>query len=247
MKHITVSYLEGLAELVLKRPPVNVLNIEMMQEITDALNEIQSRDDLKALLIKAEGKAFSAGVDVSEHTEEMVEEMISVFHGMIDAIIDTEIVTVAAVNGACLGGGCELACVCDIVLASEKAKFGQPEIQVGVFPPVAAAYFPFRIGLSKTFEMCLTGETIKAGEALRIGLVNHVYPVEDFDDKVKHFVAKFLDKSAAIIKLTKEAIGYYGSLEDVEEVYLEKLMKTKDAHEGLKAFLEKRQPKWNNQ
>jgi cyclohexa-1,5-dienecarbonyl-CoA hydratase len=250
---IIVEEKDGIGLITLNKPPLNVLDIAMMKEINQALFEMAGKN-LKALVLKAEGKAFSAGVDVSEHTEDKVGEMISTFHGIFSNMQNIEFPTVALVNGAALGGGCEVAVFCDIVIASEKAKFGQPEIMVGVFPPIAAALMPRLIPGRKALELLLTGDTVKADEAKQLGLINHVFPVEDFEDLAMTWVKEKLEnKSAAILRLTKRAFvegfreNYDDSIKIIEDIYLNELMKTKDANEGLAAFLEKRQPVWKDE
>jgi cyclohexa-1,5-dienecarbonyl-CoA hydratase len=252
--HETISLKkeDGIATLTLDRPPLNVLNIAMMKEINEALEGLVGDTTLKALVIRAEGKAFSAGVDVGEHTADMVEEMIQVFHDIFRNMFRIHAPIIAVVHGAALGGGCEVAMFCDIVLASEKAKFGQPEIQVGVFPPIAAVTFPYLVGRGKALELLLTGDVIRAGEAHRIGMVNQVYPVNEFDQKVDEFVGKIAGLSAPVLQLTKRSVtesidlAWASALEEVEGLYLRDLMATEDANEGLSAFLEKRRPEWKH-
>jgi cyclohexa-1,5-dienecarbonyl-CoA hydratase len=238
--------------VVLNRPPLNVLNIPAMQEINAALSELLRHETAKVLLIKAKGKAFSAGVDIADHTAEKVNSMIGEFHRIFHSLHLFAIPTVAVVDGTALGGGCELAVYCDMVVASERAKFGQPEIKVGVFPPVAAAIFPRLVNRNRALELLLSGETISASEAERIGLINKVFPVEGFESSVEAFVEKFTSQSQAILKLAKRAVdaGLYRqcteALGRAEEIYLNEMMRTEDTREGLQAFLEKRQPMWKN-
>jgi cyclohexa-1,5-dienecarbonyl-CoA hydratase len=250
-ENIKVSEEDGLGMIVLARPKVNVLNIAMMKEINQALDGFKGNDDIKAVVFSAEGKFFSAGVDVGEHMGDSCTEMIEVFHGMFRKMDDLEVPTVALCKGSALGGGCELAIYCDFVLASEKAKFGQPEIQVGVFPPIAALEFPRIMHLRKALELIITGDTIPAQEAKELGLANHVYPLDSFDEEAAKFLGKLKNLSTPVIKLAKKATyaGAFirkGALEAIEKIYLEELMKTEDANEGLKAFLEKRKPEWKN-
>jgi cyclohexa-1,5-dienecarbonyl-CoA hydratase len=159
----------------------------------------------------------------------------------------------AVVNGSALGGGCELALYCDMVIASEKAKFGQPEIQVGVFPPIAALIFPRMMGRKKAMELILTGDTLSAQEALALGLINKVVPETSLADEANGFIQKFKKLSGVVLKLTKEATlaglndDVDKGLKAIEKIYLDRLMKTDDALEGLKAFLEKRKPAWKDQ
>jgi cyclohexa-1,5-dienecarbonyl-CoA hydratase len=242
-----------IGRITFNSPPLNVLNIEMMKEINQAIKEFQSIK-LKVLILNANGKAFSAGVDVSDHTKEKVKGMIQIFHEIFTNLLKIKAPTVALVNGAALGGGCEVATFCDIVIASEKSKFGQPEIMVGVFPPVAAAIFPKLMWSKKALELMLTGEIIRANEAKELGLVNHILPVEDFEAEAEKFVNdKLANNSAVVLQLTKRAFiegatqNYSESIKKIENIYLNDLMKTSDANEGLSAFLEKRPPVWKNE
>ncbi len=238
--------------LVLRRPPLNVMNITMMQEMNAALEQLLAHSGPKVLVIRAEGKAFSAGVDIADHTAEKVGTMMKEFHRIFELLNQFAIPVVAAVDGAALGGGCELAIFCDMIIASERAKFGQPEINVGVFPPVAAIIAPRLIGRNRALEWLMSGEAITAAEAERIGLVNRVYPVEAFEEQVKAFVGKFTAQSRVIAELTKKALDrglrrpVMEGLADAENLYMNEMMRTEDANEGLKAFLEKRKPVWKN-
>jgi cyclohexa-1,5-dienecarbonyl-CoA hydratase len=251
-KTIVVVEKDMIGRITFNRPPLNILNIEMMKEINNALKEFQKKK-LKVLIFNASGKAFSAGVDISDHTKEKVNEMIGVFHEIFTNLSKINAPTIALVNGAALGGGCEVATFCDMVIASEKSKFGQPEIKVGVLPPVAAAIFPKLMWSKKALELIMTGETISANEARDLGLVNHILPVENFEVEAEKFVnEKLASNSAVVLQLTKRAFlegataNYAESIKKIEDIYLNELMKTNDANEGLTAFLEKRQPIWKN-
>ncbi|MFQ5425420.1 MAG: enoyl-CoA hydratase/isomerase family protein [Phycisphaerae bacterium] len=249
---IEASATEGIGVIRLRRPPLNVLHTPMMEELNTALETMLSGEELAAVVIRAEGKAFSAGVDVADHTPDRVGDMIRLFHGIFRKLAATDALTLAAVQGAALGGGCELACFCDIVLASDRAKFGQPEVHVGVFPPVAACIFPPQIGIRKALELTTLGTTLKADEAHRIGLVNHVYPADEFDTRVEAFVSEIRKLSRPVIRLAKRAtmLGtrecLLSQLEQAEKLYLDDLMNLSDAQEGIAAFLEKRTPAWKH-
>jgi cyclohexa-1,5-dienecarbonyl-CoA hydratase len=251
-KNIRFEKDEHTAVITLARPPLNVLNIEMMREINYALEALQEDPKLKVLIFRGEGKAFSAGVDVADHTGRKVEEMIHVFHMIFFNLTKIKAPTLALVDGAAFGGGCELAVFCDMVLASDRSKFGQPEVQVGVFAPIAAVVFPWYTNFKKAMELLMTGETISASEAKELGLVNAVYPKEKFEEKTKEFIQKITNNSSVVLQLTKEAVdeaygeNYHIAVAKVENVYMNKLMNTYDANEGLKAFLEKRKPEWKN-
>ena len=253
-EHIRFEVSDGVARLTLNKPPFNVLDIAMMREINSVLERLGDDPTVKVLVFEAaEGsKAFSAGVDVSEHTADKVEEMIGVFHRIFRLLDALEVPTVAVVGGAALGGGCELVLFCDMVIASERASFGQPEIQVGVIPPIAVAALPGIIGPKKALEVVLIGDRIRAAEAERLGLVNKVVPPEELRTAADEFVGKLAKLSGAVLRLTKRAVrvGSTGRFADglaaVEELYLGPLMATEDAHEGLAAFMEKRTPVWKD-
>jgi cyclohexa-1,5-dienecarbonyl-CoA hydratase len=252
-KHIQTELKEGVATLTLNRAPLNVLNIEMMGEITHFLEGLIKEKSLKLLVIQAAGKAFSAGVDVGEHLGDLVYKMIETFHKIFRLMDALKVPSIAVVNGAALGGGCELALYCDMVIASERSKFGQPEIQVGVFPPIAALIFPRIIGRKKAMELILSGDTISAQEALALGLINKVVPEASLPEEANGWIEKFKKLSGIVLKLAREATleglndDSNKGLQVIEKIYLDQLMKTNDANEGLKAFLEKRKPTWKNQ
>ena len=252
MKHIGVNIDGGLGTITLKKPPVNVLNIEMMDEINDTLRDWIEKKDLKVVLFDAEGKCFSAGVDVGEHMGDLAPKMIESFHGMFRLMEALGAVTVASVFGSCLGGGCELAIFCDLVIADETAKFGQPEIQVGVLPPIAAQVMPRIIGRKAANDLILSGRIISAQEALEMGLINKTVAKGDLSQETESFIKPYLSLSAEIIRISKKTIkaGLMDELEPslkaIEDIYLNELMKTADAQEGLQAFLDKRKPEWKN-
>ena len=239
--------------LILNRPPLNVMNIAMMQEMNTALASLRSHPRLKVLVIQAEGKAFSAGVDVAEHTADKVDGMMREFHYLFNLLHGLKCATVAAVDGAALGGGCEVALFCDMVVASERAKFGQPEIKVGVFPPIAAAVVPRLIGRGRALEFLMSGDNMSAVEAERLGLINRVFPVENFQQHVQDFVKRLSGHSKIILEMTKQAVddgltrARMSAVDHATDFYMNEMMKTEDAHEGLDAFLQKRQPVWKNQ
>ena len=251
-KHIQTGMKDGVATLTLNRAPLNWLNIEMMEEINSHLSSLTSEKTLKLLVVQAGGKAFSVGVEVADHLGDLATKMIQTFHNMFRLMDGVKVPSLAVVNGAALGGGCELALYCDMVLASEKAKFGQPEIQVGVFPPIAALIFPRIMGRKKAMELILAGDTINAQEAYSLGLVNKVVPEASLGQEAEAFIGRFSKLSGTVLKLTKEATlaglndDMGQGLKVIEKIYLDKLMKTHDAMEGLKAFLEKRKPTWKD-
>jgi len=249
---IKTDLTDGVATITLARAPLNVLNIAMMTEFNQAMTELIDKQ-VKLLVINAEGKSFSSGVDVGEHMGDLAPKMIGVFHDMFHNMDKLGVPSIAVVNGHALGGGCEVAIYCDMVISSDKALFGQPEIQVGVFPPIAAMMFPRILGRKKAMELILTGDLIKAQEAMELGLVNKVVPHDTLEEEATDFIAKFTKLSGPVLKYSRQAtlLGLESQqgpvLSEMEDLYLNKLMKTHDAMEGLNAFLEKRKPLWKEE
>ncbi len=242
---------DGVAKITINRPPLNVLNVETIKEIISALENANVDRDLYVVIITGAGeRAFSAGVDISAHLPDRVDKTLGQFHKIFHLLTDLNKPTIAVVNGIALGGGCELAIACDMIIASDKAKFGQPEIKVGAIPTVAAALLPKLIGRKQALELIFTGDTISAAEAKQMGLVNKVVPAEKLAEAVEELVRKLKGLSPIVLKFVRKAV-YQGidsdfrkALDGVTNVYLEQLMQTEDAVEGLKAFLEKRKPEW---
>jgi cyclohexa-1,5-dienecarbonyl-CoA hydratase len=253
-QHIRFSIEDRVARITFARPPVNIFNIAMMREINDALNECSHQREIVTIVFDAASdcRAFCAGVSVEEHAEDTIFQMLDSFHAIFRTLEQLSRPTIAIVDGAALGGGCELVAACDLALASERARFGQPEIKLGVFPPVAAVLLPQVIGDKRARELILTGEMIEAAEALRVGLVNYVVPSDQLELKTNEMLSKLRELSAASLEITKRAIdsGRGRSLDavlmEVEDMYLHELMKTHDANEGIKAFIEKRKPVWRD-
>ena len=235
-----IRYVEqyDVARLTLARAPLNVMTIGMMQEITAALERAAASPALKALVVAGEGKAFSAGVAVEDAIFRRLREL--------------ECATLAVVHGAALGGGAELATFCDMVIASEAATFGQPEVKVGVFPPIAALHYPRRIGTAQTLRLLLSGAVIGAAEAARIGLADVVVPAERLAETVDAEIERLRAQSAVVLRLTKRAVRdalgapFDEALATLETIYHYELMTTEDAAEGLRAFMEKRKPVWKD-
>lgn len=251
-ENIALEVRDKVAWLTLRRPPHNWLNIPMMEEINSALDSLQD-DPPNLIIFQAEGRAFSVGVEVADHMGDKVSKMLEVFHGIFRRMDELGVPTLAVVGGAALGGGCELAAYCDMVLASEKARFGQPEIQVGVFPPIAALAFPRMMGWKRAMELILTGEAISAKEAYEAGLVNKVVPQEELQKEAEEWAKRFSALSGVVLRLARKAVkeGWDtqqdAGLRRIEEIYMDELMKTHDANEGLQAFMEKRSPRWKGQ
>jgi cyclohexa-1,5-dienecarbonyl-CoA hydratase len=238
------------ARIGLSHPPVNVIDITMMEELARALEEVEARPDVSMILFAGEGEGFSAGVDVAAHTPEKIQEMLTKFHAVIRAVISSTKVTIAAVHGNCLGGGAELAMVCDIVITNEAANWGFPEIKLGCYPPVACTALAALIGQKRAAELILTGKSITGIEAAKIGLANRAVQVESLVTAVEESVAQLFQLSPAALAITKKAMYVWDAahfdkgLARAEKIYLEDLMKTADAQEGIRAFMEKREPVW---
>jgi cyclohexa-1,5-dienecarbonyl-CoA hydratase len=249
-----VRYTEGydVARLTLVRPPLNILTTGMMEAMGEALEQAARRPTLKVLVLASAGRAFSGGVAIEDHLGDRAKPMLEAFHAIFRRLRRLDCVTIAAVQGAALGGGAELATFCDVVVASEAATLGQPEIKVGVFPPIAALHYPRRIGVSRTLALLLSGRVIGAVEAERIGLVDRVVAPDALETAVEEEVERFRAQSAPVLRLTKRAVRdalgmeFEPALALLETLYEYDLMTTDDAHEGLRAFMEKRKPIWRD-
>ena len=251
LKNVLYESVDGVAKISINRPPLNILNAETLLELTMVLETARTDPSVSIVVITGAGdRAFSAGVDIRDHLPETVGSTLNVFNKVFYALQRLDKPTIAVANGVALGGGCELVMGCDMVIASEKAKFGQPEITVGAIPPVAVVLLPRLVGSAKAYELILTGDVITAAEAKRIGLVNKVVPQEELDVATKELTTKLKEKSPIVLKLTRMSLrqiidaDFKKELESVTDMYLNLLMRTEDAVEGLKAFLEKRKPQW---
>jgi cyclohexa-1,5-dienecarbonyl-CoA hydratase len=241
------------AYLTLAHPPVNVIDFAMIAEMLEFLGRVRTEPRLCAIVLQGSGKLFSAGVDIPSHLPETVEAMLDEFHNVFALLDEIAVPTVALVRGACLGGACELACYSDLVLASENARFGLPEIKLGVYPPVAAAIFPQRFGYQGIMRLLFTGETIDAAAAVRVGMASRSVREEDAAMALEETLQLLREKSAPALRAIKRAnlrargATFRELVRPSEEVYLQELMATADSMEGLRAFMEKRQPHWVHQ
>ncbi len=249
---ITLDLQPGVARISLSNPPLNIIDIPMMEELAEALTEIEACPEIAIVILSGSQKAFSVGVDVAAHTPDKVEQMLAKFHSVIRALVASKKVTIAAVHGHCLGGGAELAMVCDLVYTSELATWGFPEIKLGCYPPVAATALAALVGQKHAADLVLTGRSITGREAASIGLANSVVPEVDLEHTVQEAVRHLAELSPASLAVTKKAIYAWDSihfdkgLAQAEKIYFEELMKTEDAQEGINAFLEKRRPVWKS-
>jgi cyclohexa-1,5-dienecarbonyl-CoA hydratase len=237
------------AWITLARPPLNIMDIPIMEALDAALERTLPKCDF--IVFQGAGpNGFSAGAEIADHTPERVVRMLAAFHGVFRRLAEADCVTIAAVQGFCLGGGMELATFCDFVLATESAQFGQPEIRLGCFPPVAMVTLPALIGLRAAAQLILTGRQISANEAQRLGLVTRVVADQELRAALNQLLDELRAFSPAVLQLTRKTLwqlhagDFAKQLEEVERVYLSVLMKTHDAQEGIRAFLEKRAPVW---
>ena len=247
---LSVDLAPPVARIALHNPPLNVIDIPMMEALAQTLNQIEDRADISVIVFSGEGKAFSAGVDVGAHTSDKVEGMLTKFHAVIRGLVATKKVTLTAVHGPCLGGGAEIAMVCDIVYTADSAHWGFPEIRLGCYPPVACTALPALVGQKNAAELILTGRSISGKEAAEIGLANRAVREAELPAAVDECIGELSKLSPVALALAKKASFAWDSMHFdkglalSEKVYLEELMKTTDAHEGMRAFMEKREPKW---
>jgi cyclohexa-1,5-dienecarbonyl-CoA hydratase len=249
IKHEIVA---GVATLTFDRPKHNVLNIGMMNAFNDQLAALAAEASLKCVVLAAKGPSWCAGVEVADHRPELVDEMIATFNHIFELIHAIPVPTIAAVQGACLGGGMEVAIACDIIVASPRAVFGQPEIKLGFFPPYAAIRLPKLVGPARAVEICTTGRRYTAEEARVMGLVSHLSDEANFQETVDRIVGEIQACSPLILRLNKQAVNahlgidFQQALAGVSDLFLNTLMKTEDTLEGIRSFEEKRRPVWKN-
>lgn len=252
LRYLQVDHTDGVARITLVRPKHNVLDIDMMHELNGQLEALLADRDLKCVVLLGDGPSWCAGVEVADHKPDNVDRMIATFNRIFELIEQLEVPLIAAVQGACLGGGMELAIACDMIIASQKAVFGQPEIKLGFFPPYAAIRLPQLVGPAKAIEICTTGKRYSAAEAVSMGFVNKAVDPEQFSDAVDQLIAEVQYNSPLIIRLNKRAVkqhlgmAFNAALAGVSDMFLNTLMKTEDTLEGIRSFEEKRKPVWKN-
>lgn len=243
---------EDVAYVTLDAPPLNILTAAMMHALADALERAGRDRSLKAVAVTAAGRAFSAGADIGEHRPDQADGMIAAFSRLFQALGASELPLVMAVDGAALGAGFELVMMSDVLLASERATFAQPEIRLGFFAPAAVAWLPARIGVARAIEVTCTGRTFSAQEMAVMGLVSRVVPLDDLSDALESVLRDLRRASPTImrmnVRLARRLAGqpFEEARREAERVFLQELMVTEDVREGIASFFEKRRPEWKN-
>jgi cyclohexa-1,5-dienecarbonyl-CoA hydratase len=247
---VALAFNAPVAQITLINPPLNVIDQLMMRELSSALADIENRPEISVVVLSGQGQSFSAGVEVAYHSPPKAAAMLAGFHAVIRALISATKVTIAAVQGNCMGGGAELAMVCDIVITTEDAQWRFPEIKLGCYPPVAATALSALVGQKRAADLILTGRMISGKQAADAGLATRSIVSDELKTVMTELTTELASLSPAALALTKKAIDAWDSmhfdkgLARAEKIYLEELIKTEDAQEGIRAFLEKRSPEW---
>ncbi len=239
-----------LARITFTHPPLNVIDFQMMDELLAALQQLEQRQEVSTVILTGGERGFSAGVDVAVHMPEQIQTMFQKFHGLILALTKFPKITIAEVHGVCLGGGAELAMVCDMCFTTEKAKCGFPEITLGCYPPVACTVLAALVGQKRAADLIFTGRIFNGKEAAQWGLANEAHPEVELQEVIKSTLDHLFKLSPAALAHAKKAFYAWDSIHldkglgRAEKIYLEELMQTEDAKEGIQAWLEKRSPEW---
>ena len=250
MERVAVETHGQLVRISLTHPPLNVIDFQMMDELLKALRQLEQSREVTAVILSGGERAFSAGVDVAVHTPDLVQTMLQKFHGVILALTRFSKITIAEVRGACLGGGAELAMVCDMCFTTSDAKWGFPEITLGCYPPVACTALAALVGQKRAAELVFTGRTFSGEEAAAWGLANEAHPEGELQQAIQRAVDHLLKLSPAALAVAKKAFYAWDSmhldkgLARAEKICLEELMQTEDVKEGIAAWMEKRKPVW---
>jgi cyclohexa-1,5-dienecarbonyl-CoA hydratase len=251
-KHVKLKIEGSVARLTLNRPEHNLLNEAMLRELADGVGFAGDRDEVKLIVLDSACKVFCGGIDVGEYTSQRVFQMLDAFHAAFAGMLETAKPVICVVNGPAIGGGAELAAFGDFVIATPKARFAQPEISIGVFPPLASTILPFLVGPKVALELVLTGEPVSAERALELGLVNKLVPEVQLQQAVSDLIHKITSHSGAVLTMAKRAIlgGMGMSLKDglkhSMNIFLNELYRLEDSQEGVRALVEKRKPQWKN-
>jgi cyclohexa-1,5-dienecarbonyl-CoA hydratase len=252
-KHIQLDTVQGISRITLNRAPANVLGIDMMVDLNNALESLEYQRDVKLVVLAASGKYFSAGFELTDHLGDKAYVMLESFRRVFENLLKLDKPTLSIVAGPALGAGSVLAAGCDMCLAAANAaKFGHPEIKGGVFNTVAAAVLPRLVGRKKAYEMMLGGASVSAADAERMGLISRAVPDDKLEAEAAALIQRFQESSAPVMQYTRRAIAggldlpFADGVRHSEDVYLNQLMGTQDAEEGLRAIMEKRRPAWKD-
>jgi cyclohexa-1,5-dienecarbonyl-CoA hydratase len=251
-EHIKLRIEASAARITLSRPEHNLLNEVMLRELADAINIVGQRNDVKLVVLDSACKVFCGGIDIGEYTSERVFQMLDAFHAAFSGMLDVGKPVVCVINGPAIGGGAELAAFGDLVIATPKARFAQPEISIGIFPPLASTILPYLVGPKRALEIILTGEAVTAERALELGLVNRLVPEAKLEQTVNELMERITAHSGPVLMMAKKAIlaGMGLSLRDglkqSMNIFLNELYRLDDSQEGLRALVEKRKPNWKN-
>ncbi|PYU55699.1 MAG: hypothetical protein DMG55_26655 [Acidobacteria bacterium] len=251
-KHVQFRIEAGVARMTLSRPEHNLLNEAMLREIAGGIILAGERNDVKLIVLDSACKVFCGGIDVGEYTSQRVFQMLDAFHAAFAGMLEVGKPVVCVVNGPAIGGGAELAAFGDLVIATPKARFAQPEISIGIFPPLAATILPYLVGPKIALELVLTGEPVTAERALELGMVNRLVPEPQLEQAVKDLVTRISGHSGPVLAMAKKAIlGGMGlslreGLKQSMNIFLHELYRLEDSQEGLRAMVEKRKPNWKN-
>src|SRR5882762_4078607 len=251
-EHVKFRIDGGVARMTLSRPDHNLLNEAMLREIAGGITHAGESDDVKLIVLDSACKVFCGGIDIGEYTSQRVFQMLDAFHAAFAGMLEVGKPVVCVVNGPAIGGGAELAAFGDLVIATPKARFAQPEISIGIFPPLASTILPFLVGPKMALELVLTGEVITAERARELGLVNRLVPEAQLEQTVNELIAQITAQSGAVLAMAKRAVlGGMGlslrdGLRNSMNIFLNELYRLEDSQEGVRALVEKRKPHWKN-
>jgi len=251
-EHVQFRVDDSVARMTLNRPEHNLLNEAMLREIASGISYAGERDDVKLIVVDSACKVFCGGIDIGEYTSQRVFQMLDAFHAAFAGMLEVGKPVICVVNGPAIGGGAELAAFGDLVIATPRARFAQPEISIGIFPPLASTILPFLVGPKIALELVLTGEPVTAERAMELGMVNRLVPEAQLEQAVKDLVDRISGHSGPVLTMAKKAIlGGMGmslreGLKHSMNIFLNELYRLEDSQEGLRALVEKRKPNWKN-
>ncbi len=251
-KYIQFTATNSLARISLNNPPYNVLTVPLMTELAQAIDGLDGKGDIKCILLDSTQRTFSAGISIEDSKPDRVFQTLDAFNNVFRAISETSKPLLVVVNGPAVGAGSELVAFGDVIIATPNARFAQPEVKMGVFPPFAAIMLPAVIGPKKTYELILTGQALTAEEALELGFVNRIVPEDRLQNEVEDILSRIVGFSGPVLEMTKRVIAtsigrpLAEAMKKSQDIYLNQLMELEDVEEGLRAVLEKRKPVWKN-